>query len=176
MGGGRGSRAAAARGPRPGLPGHARRARASTRSASSPRPARSRRASRRSTSSPSRRTCSGGPARQGRQVLRDLQNWVDGINAYEASPAQAGPKLPHAKLTDAIAGFAFIGSIFGNGGGNEVANSDFLARLERRLGRKAGTEGVPRPARGQRSRGADDDQQAVPLRRRAQRARPRARW
>ena len=34
-----------------------------------------------------------------------------------------------AKLTDAIAGFAFIGSIFGNGGGNEVANSDFLARL-----------------------------------------------
>jgi acyl-homoserine lactone acylase PvdQ len=75
---------------------------------------------------------------QGRQVLSDLQNWVDGINAYEASPEQAGPKLPHAKLTDAIAGFAFIGSIFGNGGGNEVANSDFLARLERRLGKKAG--------------------------------------
>jgi len=75
---------------------------------------------------------------QGRQVLRDLQNWINGINAYEASSAQAGPKLPHAKLTDAIAGFAFIGSIFGNGGGNEVANSDFLARLQRRLGRKAG--------------------------------------
>jgi acyl-homoserine lactone acylase PvdQ len=75
---------------------------------------------------------------QGRQVLRDLQDWVDGINAYEASSEQAGPKLPHAKLTDAIAGFAFIGSIFGNGGGNEVANSDFLARLERQLGRQAG--------------------------------------
>jgi len=55
--------------------------------------------------------------RHGRQVLRDLQDWVDGINAYEASPEQSGPKLPHAKLTDAIAGFAFIGSIFGNGGG-----------------------------------------------------------
>jgi acyl-homoserine lactone acylase PvdQ len=74
----------------------------------------------------------------GRQVLRDLQDWVDGINAYEASPQQSGPKLPQAKLTDAIAGFAFIGSIFGNGGGNEVANSDFLARLERRLGHRAG--------------------------------------
>ncbi len=77
---------------------------------------------------------------RGRQVLRDLQDWIDGINAYEASPEQAGPKLPRAKLTDAIAGFAFIGSIFGNGGGNEVANSDFLARLQRRLGARAGTQ------------------------------------
>jgi acyl-homoserine lactone acylase PvdQ len=76
---------------------------------------------------------------RGRQVLRDLQDWIDGINAYEASPAQAGPKLPQAKLADAIAGFAFIGSIFGNGGGTEVSNSDFLARLERRLGARAGT-------------------------------------
>ncbi|MEA2145379.1 MAG: hypothetical protein QOG59_966 [Solirubrobacteraceae bacterium] len=76
---------------------------------------------------------------KGRQVLRDLQDYVDGINAYEASPQQAGPKLPHAKLTDVIAGFAFIGSIFGNGGGNEVANSDFLGRLRNRLGLKAGT-------------------------------------
>ena len=77
---------------------------------------------------------------KGRQVLRDLQDWIDGINAYEASPQQAGPKLPHAKLADAIAGFAFIGSIFGNGGGGEVANSDFLARLRARLGTVAGTK------------------------------------
>jgi Penicillin amidase len=77
---------------------------------------------------------------RGRQVLRDLQDWVDGVNAYEASPEQSGPKLPRTKLTDAIAGFAFIGSIFGNGGGTEVANSDFLARLQRRLGRKAGMQ------------------------------------
>ena len=71
---------------------------------------------------------------KGRQVIRDLRDWADGINAYEASPAQAGPKIPHVTLTDAIAGFAFIGSIFGNGGGNEVANSDFLARLQRKFG------------------------------------------
>ena len=77
---------------------------------------------------------------KGRRVLRDLQDWIDGINAYEASPGQAGVKLPRAKLTDAIAGFAFIGSIFGNGGGNEVANSDFLARLQARLGVSAGTK------------------------------------
>ena len=76
--------------------------------------------------------------KQGRQVLSDLRNWVAGINAYEASSEQSGPKLPRATLPDAIAGFAFIGSIFGDGGGTEVANSDFLARLERRLGPKAG--------------------------------------
>jgi acyl-homoserine lactone acylase PvdQ len=75
---------------------------------------------------------------KGRQVLRDLQDWVDGINAYESSPAQSGPKLRTVTLTDAIAGFAFIGSIFGNGGGNEIANSDFLGRLEHRFGRRAG--------------------------------------
>ncbi len=76
--------------------------------------------------------------KQGRQVLSDLRNWVAGINAYEVSSGQAGPKLPRATLPDAIAGFAFIGSIFGDGGGTEVANSDFLARLERRLGHNAG--------------------------------------
>ena len=75
---------------------------------------------------------------RGRQVLGDLQDFVDGINAYEASPQQAGPRLPRARLTDVVAGFAFIGSIFGNGGGNEVANSDFLARLEGRLGARSG--------------------------------------
>ncbi len=73
---------------------------------------------------------------KGLQVLRDLQDWIDGINAYaDTQPNRAN--LPHAKLTDAIAGFAFIGSIFGNGGGAEVSNSDFLARLRQRLGTAA---------------------------------------
>ncbi len=80
---------------------------------------------------------------QGRQVLRDLQDWADGINAYEASPQQAGPKIPHVTLPDAIAGFAFIGSIFGNGGGDEVQNSDFLARLRAPARTKVRPEGVP---------------------------------
>jgi Penicillin amidase len=77
--------------------------------------------------------------RAGRQVLSDLRDWIAGINAYEASPDRSGPKLPRAKPTDAIAGFAFIGSIFCNGGGHEVANSDFLGRLEHRLGRRGRT-------------------------------------
>ena len=41
---------------------------------------------------------------------------------------------------DAIAGFAFIGSIFGNGGGNEVRNSEFLGRLENKLGEEGGKQ------------------------------------
>jgi acyl-homoserine lactone acylase PvdQ len=75
---------------------------------------------------------------KGRQVLRDLEDWVAGINAYEQT-IPVGQRLSRtATLADAIAGFAFIGSIFGNGGGNEVANSDFLARLEAKLGASAG--------------------------------------
>ena len=76
---------------------------------------------------------------RGRQVLRDLQDWVDGINAYELTLPPASRQRT-ATIADAIAGFAFIGSIFGNGGGNEVANSDFLARLEAKLGQTGGQQ------------------------------------
>ena len=75
---------------------------------------------------------------QGRQVLRDLRDWVDGINAYERERVPAANRLHTATLADAIAGFAFIGSIFGNGGGGEVANSDLLSRLEGNLGPSSG--------------------------------------
>jgi acyl-homoserine lactone acylase PvdQ len=76
---------------------------------------------------------------RGRQVLRDLQDWVDGINAYELT-LPSGSRLRTGTITDAIAGFAFIGSIFGNGGGNEVANADLLARLEAKFGGTAGLQ------------------------------------
>jgi acyl-homoserine lactone acylase PvdQ len=74
----------------------------------------------------------------GEQVLHDLENWVAGVNAFEQTLPEA-QRLPTATVTDAIAGFAFIGSIFGNGGGGEVANSDLLAGLESKLG---ATEGL----------------------------------
>jgi hypothetical protein len=76
---------------------------------------------------------------EGEQVVSDLEEWAEGINAYEQTlpPAQ---RLPHVNLTEAIAGFAFIGSIFGNGGGNEVSNSNLLAGLEAKYGE---TEAVP---------------------------------
>jgi acyl-homoserine lactone acylase PvdQ len=75
---------------------------------------------------------------EGEQVLHDLENWVKGVNAFEKTlPPFA--RIPTATVGDAIAGFSLIGSIFGNGGGNEVTNSGFLARLQAKLGAKPGT-------------------------------------
>jgi acyl-homoserine lactone acylase PvdQ len=75
---------------------------------------------------------------EGEQVLEDLQEWANGINAYELTQPEF-ERIHTVTVADAIAGFAFIGSIFGNGGGNEVPNSDFLGRLEAKLG---ATEGL----------------------------------
>jgi acyl-homoserine lactone acylase PvdQ len=74
---------------------------------------------------------------KGEQVLQDLEVWVEGVNAYEQTLPPAA-RLRTVTLSDAIAGFAFIGSIFGNGGGGEVANSDLLAGLESKLGASEG--------------------------------------
>jgi acyl-homoserine lactone acylase PvdQ len=74
---------------------------------------------------------------EGEQVLEDLEEWTEGVNAYEQT-LPIGQRLPTVTLADAIAGFAFIGSIFGDGGGNEVVNSNFLAALERKLGGEEG--------------------------------------
>jgi acyl-homoserine lactone acylase PvdQ len=67
---------------------------------------------------------------RGEQVIEDLEAWAEGANAVK--------DLPHINLAQAIAGFAFIGSIFGNGGGGEVTNSNFLARLEAKFGETEG--------------------------------------
>ncbi len=69
---------------------------------------------------------------EGEQVIQDLENWCEGVNAYRETLVE--PQLPHCTFADAIAGFAFIGSIFGNGGGEEVANDNFLAGLEAKFG------------------------------------------
>ena len=74
---------------------------------------------------------------RGEQVLQDLENWAAGVNAQQESLG-AGRFLPPINAVNAIAGFAFIGSIFGNGGGNEVADSELLSRLEAKLGVKKG--------------------------------------
>jgi acyl-homoserine lactone acylase PvdQ len=70
---------------------------------------------------------------RGEQVIEDLEDWAQGINAYEETLG-ARRLLPPVNLPDAIAGFALIGSIFGNGGGGEVTNSNFLAHLEAKFG------------------------------------------
>jgi acyl-homoserine lactone acylase PvdQ len=74
---------------------------------------------------------------EGEQVIQDLESWANGVNAYEASQGEHR-LLPPLTITDAIAGFSLIGSIFGNGGGNEVVNSNFLAKLTAKLGRTQG--------------------------------------
>ncbi|MHB8533784.1 MAG: penicillin acylase family protein, partial [Solirubrobacteraceae bacterium] len=78
---------------------------------------------------------------EGFQVIEDLEQWVEGVNAWEAQ-ASPGPEKLEKPVTfsDAIAGFAFIGSIFGNGGGNEVRNSEFLGRLEAKFGEEGGRQ------------------------------------
>jgi hypothetical protein len=74
----------------------------------------------------------------GEQVVVDLEEWANGVNAYEATVAPGERLLAPVSAVDAIAGFALLDRILGNGGGGEVANSDFLARLEAKLGRKGG--------------------------------------
>ncbi len=75
---------------------------------------------------------------EGMRVISDLEAWIEGVNAYvNANP---GTGLPKFKMADAIAGFAFIGSIFGNGGGGEVFNSEYLAKLQNKFGETAGKE------------------------------------
>ena len=76
---------------------------------------------------------------EGAQVVKDLEDWAEGVNAYEASHESERLLPPGINVVDAMAGFSLIGSIFGNGGGNEVNNSSFLAGLEAKLG---ATEGL----------------------------------
>jgi hypothetical protein len=73
---------------------------------------------------------------KGRQMLRDLAAYADGVTA---GLQQSGGLDRPWTVNDAIAITAFVGSIFGNGGGDEVRNSEFLARLRAQLGVKRGS-------------------------------------
>jgi acyl-homoserine lactone acylase PvdQ len=75
---------------------------------------------------------------EGMRVISDLEAWIDGVNAWSA--ANPGFGLQKFKFADAVAGFAFIGSIFGNGGGGEVFDSEYLAKLENKFGETAGKQ------------------------------------
>ncbi|MEM1146035.1 MAG: penicillin acylase family protein, partial [Pseudomonadota bacterium] len=73
---------------------------------------------------------------KGQQIIDDLQNYVDGANAYEAAAGIDNP-VPYT-VNDVVATTAFIGSIFGAGGGNEARNAEFLATLINGLGEGVG--------------------------------------
>ena len=97
---------------------------------------------------------------KGQQIIDDAQAGADGVNAYWAAH---GINQPPATVNDVIAVTAFIGSIFGSGGGGEA--------VQRRPAREAA--GVARPDQGpqglgrrharRRQRGADDDHEALQL-------------
>jgi acyl-homoserine lactone acylase PvdQ len=69
--------------------------------------------------------------RKGREIIADAQAYADGINAYWAS---RGINQPTMTVNDVIAVTAFIGSIFGAGGGEEARNGELLAKMEQELG------------------------------------------
>jgi acyl-homoserine lactone acylase PvdQ len=85
----------------------------------------------------------------GVQAVSDVQNFVDGINAY-ISRARLDPLLMPAEylainktpqpwtVTDVIAEASLIGGIFGRGGGSELRSALALQALERRFGRRRG--------------------------------------
>ena len=68
---------------------------------------------------------------KGRQILADAQAAADGVNAFWTSH---GFNVSPVTVNDVIAVTAFIGSIFGAGGGAEAANADLLAKLQASLG------------------------------------------
>jgi len=74
---------------------------------------------------------------KGRAVIADAQAEADGINAYFKAHHV---KQPPATVNDVIAVTAFIGSIFGAGGGAEASNAEFLSELENHLGATKGRQ------------------------------------
>jgi acyl-homoserine lactone acylase PvdQ len=74
--------------------------------------------------------------RRGRRLLRDVEAYVAGINAYNRR--QDNGVKPWTYV-DVISVVGLLGQVFGAGGGDEVRSSDLLARLRNRLG-PAGTE------------------------------------
>lgn len=74
---------------------------------------------------------------EGQEIVADAQAYADGMNAYWAAQ---GSDIAPITVNDVIAVTAFIGSIFGAGGGGEARNSEFLAALQSRLGDDLGRD------------------------------------
>ncbi len=72
---------------------------------------------------------------EGRQIIAEAQAYVDGYNAYKESQ---GSNPAPVTVNDVVAITAFIGSIFGAGGGGEATNAEFLSTLINGLGEGRG--------------------------------------
>lgn len=74
---------------------------------------------------------------EGEQIIADAQAYADGATAYnEANGVVAAPFT----VNDVIATTAFIGSIFGAGGGAEARNAEFLSQLQLAFGDEQGRD------------------------------------
>jgi len=73
--------------------------------------------------------------KKGREIIAEVQAEADGINAYWAANQIVQPP---ATVNDVIAVTAFIGSIFGAGGGAEATNAQFLSELQNNMGAAVG--------------------------------------
>jgi acyl-homoserine lactone acylase PvdQ len=72
---------------------------------------------------------------KGWEIVADLSAEAEGINAYfQANNINEPP----ATVNDLVAVAAFIGSIFGAGGGAEASNAEFLSTLQAQLGPEKG--------------------------------------
>ena len=72
---------------------------------------------------------------KGREMIAEMQAEADGMTAFFRA---SGSTQPAATVNDVIATAAFIGSIFGAGGGAEASNAEYLAKLQNRLGADTG--------------------------------------
>ena len=72
---------------------------------------------------------------KGRQLLRDVDAYLAGINAYNRSRGSAA--RPWTR-NDVIAVATLLGAVFGAGGGDETRRSMFLSALQQRLGAERG--------------------------------------
>ena len=81
--------------------------------------------------------------KEGKAVLRDIDSFIAGINAYLA--ATHSPNAPWTR-NDVYSVNALKGQFLGQGGGREELNSEFLSGLQQQLGKGNGIPGLQRPA------------------------------
>ncbi len=74
---------------------------------------------------------------EGEEIVAEAGAYAEGMNAYWDSVDSPHPTIT---VNDIIAITAFIGSIFGAGGGAEATNSDLLAQLQDELGLERGQQ------------------------------------
>jgi acyl-homoserine lactone acylase PvdQ len=74
---------------------------------------------------------------KGRRLLRDIDMYVDGINAAIRAGRGGVPAQPWTR-NDVFAVIALLAGVFGQGGGDEARNAEFLDGLRDRLGARQG--------------------------------------